>query len=228
MRSKWMAPIGIVAMLIFGAVVYSRLPDQVPTHWNIYGQVDTMMDRLQAVLLLPALTAGLWLLMLGLPRIDPLRASYAAFAGTYQLFVNALVLFMLALYVVSLGAALGWNINVPQMIGIGVGLLFMLLGNEMGRLKPNWFAGIRTPWTLSDPEIWRRTHRFGVVPGCDHPAPDPRVDQHPHGARQDGFAADVDERLRAIVGERAQARFSFCAEDHGGVGHATAQRSSPS
>jgi uncharacterized membrane protein len=161
MRSKWMAPIGIVAMLIFGAVVYSRLPDQVPTHWNIYGQVDAMMDRLQAVLLLPALTAGLWLLMLGLPRIDPLRASYAAFAGTYQLFVNALVLFMAALYVVSLGAALGWNINVPQMIGIGVGLLFMLLGNEMGRLKPNWFAGIRTPWTLSDPEIWRRTHRFG-------------------------------------------------------------------
>jgi uncharacterized membrane protein len=161
MRSKWMAPIGIVAMLIFGAVVYSRLPDQVPTHWNIYGQVDAKMDRLQAVLLLPALTAGLWLLMLGLPRIDPLRASYAAFAGTYQLFVNALVLFMAALYVVSLGAALGWNINVPQMIGIGVGLLFMLLGNEMGRLKPNWFAGIRTPWTLSDPEIWRRTHRFG-------------------------------------------------------------------
>lgn len=161
MRSKWMAPTGIVAMLIFGAVVYSRLPDQVPTHWNIYGQVDAMMDRTQAVLLLPALTAGLWLLMLGLPRIDPLRASYAAFAGTYQLFVNALVLFMAALYVVSLGAALGWNINVPQMIGIGVGLLFMLLGNEMGRLKPNWFAGIRTPWTLSDPEIWRRTHRFG-------------------------------------------------------------------
>src|SRR5438093_8655008 len=75
MRSKWMAPIGIVAMLIFGAVVYSRLPDQIPTHWNIYGQVNAMMGRTQAVLLLPALTAGLWLLMLGLPRIDPLRAS---------------------------------------------------------------------------------------------------------------------------------------------------------
>jgi uncharacterized membrane protein len=161
MRSKWMAPIGIVAMLIFGAFVYSRLPDQVPTHWNIYGQVDALTDRLQAVLLLPALTAGLWLLLLGLPRIDPLRASYAAFAGTYQLFVNTLVLFMAAIYVVTLGSALGWNINVPQMIGIGVGLLFMVLGNEMGRLKPNWFAGIRTPWTLSDPEIWRRTHRFG-------------------------------------------------------------------
>jgi immunity protein, SdpI family len=161
MRSKWMAPIGIVAMLIFGAFVYSRLPDRVPTHWDIYGQVDALTGRTQAVLLLPALTTGLWLLMLGLPRIDPLRASYAAFAGTYQLFMNALVLFMVALYVMALGAALGWNINVPQMIGVGVGLLFMVLGNEMGRLKPNWFAGIRTPWTLSDPEIWRRTHRFG-------------------------------------------------------------------
>jgi uncharacterized membrane protein len=160
MNSKWLAPLGIAAMLIFGAAIYGRLPEQVPSHWNIYGQVNATTDRLQAVLLLPALTLGLWLLLLGLPRIDPLRASYAAFAGTYQVFVNVIVLFMAVVYVAVLGAALGWQISVPQIIGTAVGLLLLALGNQMGRVKPNWFVGIRTPWTLSDPEVWRQTHRF--------------------------------------------------------------------
>jgi len=161
MRSKWLAPALIGAMLAFGLAVYGWLPERVPSHWNIHGQVDATTGRLQAALFLPALTAGLWLLLLNLPRIDPLRASYASFAGTYQLFVNTLTLFMAALYVAMLGTALGWPIDVPRIIGVGVGLLFIVLGNQMGRLRPNWFAGIRTPWTLSDPEVWRRTHRFG-------------------------------------------------------------------
>jgi uncharacterized membrane protein len=161
MHSKWLAPACIVAQLIFGAVVYSRLPDQVPIHWDIHGQVDGTAGRLVAVLLMPAIAAGMWLLLLFLPRIDPRRAAYAVFAGTYQVIINALMLFLTLVQTSMLGAALGWPLNMPQLIGIGVGLLFMVLGNQMGRLKPNWFAGIRTPWTLSDPENWRRTHRFG-------------------------------------------------------------------
>jgi immunity protein, SdpI family len=161
MRSKWLAPAVIVAMLIFGLAVYGRLPARVPSHWDINGQVNDTMSRSWAVLLLPAITAGLWLLMLVLPRIDPRRASYPAFSGTYQLFLNALALFMAVLYVATLGTALGWPVSVPQIIGASTGLLFIVLGNELGRVKPNWFIGIRTPWTLSDPEVWRRTHRIG-------------------------------------------------------------------
>jgi uncharacterized membrane protein len=161
MRHKWLAPACIAAMLVFGATVYGRLPDRVPSHWNIYGQVDATSGRLGAVLMLPAIAAGVWLLMLVLPRIDPRRAAYASFAGTYQLIMNAVVLFMALVHVALLGAAIGWPIGIPQVLGVGIGVLFMVLGNEMGRLQPNWFAGIRTPWTLSDPENWRRTHRFG-------------------------------------------------------------------
>ena len=161
MRSKWLAPACIIALLAFGAAVYGRLPEQVPSHWNIHGQIDGTVGRLTAVLALPAMAAGIWLLLLAVPRIDPCRAAYASFAGTYQLIVNAVVLFMALVHVTTIGEALGWPIGVPQAIGAGTGLLFMVLGNEMGRLKPNWFAGIRTPWTLSDPENWRRTHRFG-------------------------------------------------------------------
>src|SRR5262245_37338671 len=78
MRSKWLAPACIVALLIFGSALYSWLPEQVPSHWNIYGQVDGTTGRTAAVLLLPAIAAGVWLLLLVVPRIDPLRASYAA------------------------------------------------------------------------------------------------------------------------------------------------------
>jgi uncharacterized membrane protein len=161
MRSKWLAPACIVAQLIFGAAVYSRLPEQVPIHWNIDGQADGTAGRLAGVLLTPAISAGMWLLLLLLPRVDPRRAAYASFAGTYQLIINALMLFFTLVHAAVLGVALGWPLSVPQLLGAGTGLLFMVLGNEMGRLKPNWFAGIRTPWTLSDPENWRRTHRFG-------------------------------------------------------------------
>jgi uncharacterized membrane protein len=161
MRSKWLAPACIMALLAFGAAVYSQLPDQVPSHWNIYGQVDGTVGRATAVLLLPAFATVIWLILLTVPRIDPWRAAYASFAGTYQLIINAVVLFLALVHITTIGAALGWPIGVPQAIGAGAGLLFMVLGNQMGRLKPNWFAGIRTPWTLSDPENWRRTHRFG-------------------------------------------------------------------
>jgi uncharacterized membrane protein len=152
MRSRWLAPACIAVVLAFGAAVYAQLPERVPSHWNIYGAVDGTIGRLAAVLLPPAIIIGVWLLLLAVPRIDPLRSSYTSFVG---------ILFFAAVQVVVIGAALGWPVGVPQVIGVGAGLLFMVLGNEMGRLKPNWFAGIRTPWTLSDPENWRRTHRFG-------------------------------------------------------------------
>ena len=161
MRNRWVAPGLILAMLIGGLAVYGRLPDQLPSHWNINGQVNGTMSRLSTVLFLPALSLVLWLVLLALPRIDPLRRSYPAFDGTLRLFINAITLFMAVIYAMTLAVGLGWAVEVPRLIMICVGVLFVVLGNEMGRLKPNWFVGIRTPWTLADPEVWRSTHRVG-------------------------------------------------------------------
>lgn len=161
MRSRWFAPLCIVAMLIFGIAVYGRLPQQVASHWNIYGQVNGTLSRLAAVLLLPALGAVMMLLMYVLPRIDPLRASYSAFQGTFQLFINALVLFLAVLHVAQLGNALGWDIPMPRVAVVSSGLLLVVLGSQLGRVRPNWFVGIRTPWTLTDPQVWQQTHQLG-------------------------------------------------------------------
>ncbi len=162
MRKIWLAPLIAAAQLVWGLLVYSRLPELVPTHWNITGQVDGYQSRLLAVLLCPALTVGLWLLLLGVAYIDPRRELYSRFRPTQLLIINLLALFLLFLQIITLGSALGWAISVPRLVLLAVGILFASLGNELGRLRPNWFFGIRTPWTLADDEVWRRTHRFGA------------------------------------------------------------------
>lgn len=161
MRNRWFAPLCILGMLAFGFIVYGRLPDRVPSHWNLQGEVDGTMRPLAAVLLPPALAALVALMPLILPHMDPRRAAYAAFPGTLRLIANTTVLFLAGLHVAMLGNALGWDVSVSRLAPIGVGLLLAVIGNELGQVQPNWFVGIRTPWTLSDPEVWRRTHRVG-------------------------------------------------------------------
>ena len=162
MRNKWIAPVCIVFMLVVTAILYNQLPAQVPIHWNIAGQVDGMADRAVGAFMMPVLALGIWLLLLAVPRIDPRREAYKAFASTYQTLINLITVFISALHVMTLGAALGWNIPVAQIVLVGVGLLIAFLGNLLGRVQPNWFVGIRTPWTLSDPEVWKQTHRLGA------------------------------------------------------------------
>ena len=159
MKRKWLAPAFLVLMVLVGAAAYSFLPAQVPSHWNAAGAIDAYTSRFWGVVLLPLLSLGLWLLLLVLPRIDPRRANYAQFTGTYQLIINMLLAFLAVIYATTLLAGLGIAVDVARIIGCLTGLLFIGIGNELGRVTPNFFVGVRTPWTLADPEVWRKTHR---------------------------------------------------------------------
>lgn len=159
MKRKWLAPVMLALMVLAGALAYPLLPRQVPSHWNAAGEIDGYASRLWGVVLVPALTFGIWLLLLAVPKIDPRKANYAQFAGTYQLIINLLVVFMAVVYGTTLLAGLGVNIAINRIVGLLTGLLFVGMGNELGRVAPNFFVGVRTPWTLADPEVWRRTHR---------------------------------------------------------------------
>jgi len=161
MRSKWFAPIVIGVMLLFSAVLYGQLPNRIPIHFGINGSADQYGDKWYAVLLMPGISLLVWALLLTLPSIDPKREFYKVGIGTYWLVVNLIVLFLGVIHFVMLGIAAGWNISITQVICIAIGLLFVLLGNQFPRIQPNWFMGIRTPWTLSDEEVWKRTHRLG-------------------------------------------------------------------
>jgi uncharacterized membrane protein len=161
MNNKWFAPVVIIGMLIFSAAVYNSLPAQVPIHWDVSGNVDRMGDKLFGALALPITCILIITLIPGIRIIDPLRASYSLFEETYHFIINLLVAFFAFIHVLSLGLALGWDINISKVVGVGTGLLFLMLGNVLARVRPNWFIGIRTPWTLADPEVWRMTHRVG-------------------------------------------------------------------
>jgi uncharacterized membrane protein len=161
MRNRWLAPLLIIAMFAFGIAAWPWLPDQIDSHWGLSGEADDTMSRTWSVILLPSITLGLWALLLVLPRIDPKKENYDRFNATYRLIVNGTVALMALIHFAVIGNGLGWDMPVVRIIMIAMGLFFAVLGNEMGRIRPNWFAGIRTPWTLADDEVWRRTHRVG-------------------------------------------------------------------
>jgi uncharacterized membrane protein len=161
LRNRLIAPAIIIVMTLAGLLAWPWLPDQVESHWGLSGEADATMDRTLAVVLLPAMTLGVWLLLVFLPRIDPRKQDYESFGGTYLLIVNTVVAFLGVIHLAVIANGLDWNVPVVRVILVAAGLEFAVIGNELGRLRPNWFAGIRTPWTLSDDEVWRRTHRVG-------------------------------------------------------------------
>ncbi len=114
------------------------------------------------MLLLPPTALGLYLLLLLLPRIDPRRANYAQFRGAYLVLRVAILMFLVLIY----GFVLLWTRGIRLdvlVIPILAGGLLVVMG-VMGRVQPNWFVGIRTPWTLSSDLSWRETHRLGGWP----------------------------------------------------------------
>jgi uncharacterized membrane protein len=160
MRSRWLSPAVAVLLLAFGIVESPNLPPSLASHWDLNGHVNGTMPALSAILLGPAIVLALWLLALALPRIDPLGAAYAESWPTYWLIMNTVAVYLAAVFVLMLGQGLGWNVDMTRLVPAGVGLLFAVLGNEMGRIQPNWFVGVRTPWTLASPDVWRATHRL--------------------------------------------------------------------
>jgi uncharacterized membrane protein len=158
---KWFAPLCLVAAFVASAIVWSRLPERVPIHWDAHGNVDRYGSRFAGAFMLPAAILGMWVLLRALPRIDPRRANYAKFADTYDLLVNSLVALFLVMHLALLANALGWAISMERVAPVLIGLEFIILGNALPRARPNWWFGIRTPWTLSNDRVWTRTHRVG-------------------------------------------------------------------
>jgi uncharacterized membrane protein len=161
MTRKTFGPVLVGAMALFTLAVYPLLPDRIPVHWNLWGEVDGWTGKWPGAFVAPALALGVWLLLQVLPKVDPRRRNYERFQETYWVVVNMVIGFIGLVHVLSLGTALGWPIGVPRVILVLVGVLFVALGNYLPRLRPNWWMGIRTPWTLENDRVWRDTHRLG-------------------------------------------------------------------
>lgn len=153
----------ILAGAVFSVLAYPHLPAEVATHFDLEGNPNGWSSRFFAAAFVPVLSVVLALLFVVLPRIDPKRANYSKFGPTWWTIVNAILILLALLHVAMLGKALGWAINLTRVAALGLGVILVVLGNLMTRIRPNWFMGIRTPWTLSSDTVWRKTHRFGGI-----------------------------------------------------------------
>jgi uncharacterized membrane protein len=150
----------IAAMFALAAWSWQRLPEQIPTHWNLQGEVDGQGSKLVGLLLLPLTVVGIYVAMLLMPFVDPGRANYQNFTTTYNVMRLLIVAFLAAVYLATLAAAFGFAVNVKQVSFLGAGVMCMFIGNYLGKIRPNWFVGVRTPWTLSSRKSWNKTHRL--------------------------------------------------------------------
>jgi uncharacterized membrane protein len=151
----------IIASVILGFYFYSVMPEQVPIHWNFKGAIDNYGSRFTGAFIGPIVLIGLYLLFILIPLIDPRKEKYEQFAKIYRIVRCLIMLAMFGVFLIASLNAIGYNIKVEVWIPAIIGFLFIVMGNYFGKIKPNWFMGIRTPWTLSSDEVWNKTHRLG-------------------------------------------------------------------
>ena len=163
MRKMLPAFLVTIALLAFSLWALPQLPDKVATHWGLDGQPDGWSSARFGALLLPGVMVLMSALFAVLPSIDPLKKNYAFHGSVYFLFVNVIVAFMGVVHLLVLGSALGWPVDMRRVLPILIGALFVFIGRLLPRIQPNWFMGIRTPWTLSSEQVWRKTHEVGAT-----------------------------------------------------------------
>jgi uncharacterized membrane protein len=141
---------------------YSALPEQIPTHWNIRGEVDAYGDKSWATFLMPGVMVGLVVLFRLLPWLSPKGFTLDTFRGTYEFIVAAAMGLLAYIHGLTLWAAYSGPIDISRALGGGLCLFLVLLGSVLGQVRRNFFVGVRTPWTLASERVWIDTHRLAA------------------------------------------------------------------
>ncbi len=160
-RADIISTLFIIATLVVAAILYPSLPEMIPTHWNAQGEIDGYMKKPGGVLMMPAMALATFIIMKIIPVISPKGFRTDKFSDVIGVLQVTLVGFMSIVAILVLLEAHGLNVLINEVIIAGVGLLFVVIGNYLGKVRKNFFIGIRTPWTLASDEVWSRTHRMG-------------------------------------------------------------------
>jgi uncharacterized membrane protein len=154
----WLA---LAAPFIYSAYMWNQLPDIVPSHWNIKGEIDDYSSKSFALLIFPCMNLLLYFILFFIPRIDPRKKNYDLFNSSYQNIRLIVHLFFVGVHVFIMHATITHEMGGLNFFIASIGLFFALLGNYMRTMRSNFFVGIRTPWTLSNEEVWKQTHALG-------------------------------------------------------------------
>jgi len=164
-KLNWLEAALVIAPLLALVMLWDQLPDRVPIHWNLRGEIDGWASKPFGMFIMPITSLGIIALLRFLPGIDPKLRRTTGAHGRMQSVLGilrvVLAAFFVALFCIQVAAALGYTVAAGRIVFSATLLLLAIIGNYLSNLRPNYFAGIRTPWTLESPETWRATHRLG-------------------------------------------------------------------
>ncbi|HUA80244.1 MAG TPA: SdpI family protein [Dyella sp.] len=160
-RTLLLSVLFLVVLFATFVWLYPHMPARVPTHWNAQGQINGYMSPQWAVGTPMIIIAAVAVLTVLLPAVAPRGYGIKPFVAVYSIVMLAVQVVVLVVGLGVLLNAAGHTVQMPLVCMLTVGALFMVMGNYMGKLRKNFFLGIRTPWTLASDAVWERTHRMG-------------------------------------------------------------------
>lgn len=151
----------IVAAFAGTLALYGQLPEQVPVHWNAHGEIDRYGGR-ASVFLMPGMMAFMLALLAVLPRVSPQRFSVDAFSDTYWYCALIIEGMLGCMHGLIMAGTLDHGFDTGRWLLAATALFLALLGNVMGKVRRNFWIGVRTPWTLANDRVWYATHRLAA------------------------------------------------------------------
>lgn len=164
MKSKYFAVTMLLILAAAGATLaaWPHLPSMVATHWDIHNNPNGYSPKWVLLILGPGLMIAIMVLMYFLPWLSPKRFEVDTFRSTYLYLMVLIVAMQGYCYAIILWASMGRQVDVGRAIVGGICLLFALMGNVMGKVRRNFFVGVRTPWALANERVWNATHRLAA------------------------------------------------------------------
>ncbi len=150
----------VLLPFIYLAYLWNDLPNKVPMHWNIKGEIDRYGDKSELIIIPILLPLLVYLIFLVVPKIDP-KNKLNTMGSKLQTIKFLLTTFMSILALFIIYTAKNQTFTNPNYIVLLIGLLYLILGNYFKTIKANYFIGMRTPWTLENEMVWKETHRLG-------------------------------------------------------------------
>ncbi|MED4062881.1 SdpI family protein [Priestia megaterium] len=158
---KHVFPLGITLLtLVAWLIALPHLPATMPIHWGANGEADGFATKINAMILTVGIMVLIYFIIAFVPRIDPRKENYKYFSKTYNILLNAVLLLFFFVNMSTILQGLGYNVPMSYIAPIMAGLVFIIIGNYLQRVRSNYFMGIRTPWTLSNETVWKKTHRL--------------------------------------------------------------------
>lgn len=158
---KHVFPLSITLLtLVAWIIALPHLPATMPIHWGANGEADGFATKINAMILTVGIMVLIYFIIAFVPRIDPRKENYKYFSKTYNILLNAVLLLFFFVNMSTILQGLGYNVPMSYIAPIMAGLVFIIIGNYLQRVRSNYFMGIRTPWTLSNETVWKKTHRL--------------------------------------------------------------------